>query len=133
MFTTGESAHGCGHAVRCINAGVRTCSTDYLSATKASDRLNVVTGQYVDKILTYRDAEDDIRASAVLTRNVNGEEITYKARREVTLTAGAYGSPAILLRSGIGSSIDLNKIDVNSVLELPGVGKNLTDHLVSAH
>jgi choline dehydrogenase-like flavoprotein len=54
----------------------------------------------------------------------------FKARKEVILTAGAYGSPAILFRSGIGPSQELEEIGVNTVLDLPGVGKNLMDHLV---
>jgi choline dehydrogenase len=45
----------------------------------------------------------------------------------VVLSAGAYGSPAILLRSGIGPSGELAAIGVKPVLDLPGVGRNLHD------
>jgi choline dehydrogenase len=46
----------------------------------------------------------------------------------VTLAAGVYGSPAILLRSGIGPERDLKALGINVVLDLPGVGRNLADH-----
>ncbi len=42
--------------------------------------------------------------------------------------AGVYGSPAILLRSGIGDPADLAQLDVRPVHALPGVGRNLQDH-----
>ncbi len=45
----------------------------------------------------------------------------------VVLSAGAYGSPAILLRSGIGPSGELAAIGVTPTLDLPGVGRNLHD------
>jgi len=46
----------------------------------------------------------------------------------VVLAAGSYGSPAILLRSGIGAADRLGELDVASVVDLPGVGANLIDH-----
>ncbi|KAF1957797.1 hypothetical protein CC80DRAFT_546858 [Byssothecium circinans] len=129
MFTTGETANGCGHAVRSIYKGVRTCSTDYLAAAIDSGKLNILSGQYVDKILVNSADIDGIRASAVSVRNANGEEKLYEARKEVILTAGAYGSSANLSRSGIGPVAGLKAVGVEPVWELPGVGKNLVDHL----
>ena len=46
----------------------------------------------------------------------------------ITLAAGAIGSPAILLRSGIGPAMDLRALGIESVVDLPGVGHNLIDH-----
>lgn len=51
------------------------------------------------------------------------------ARREVILAAGAIGSPHILLNSGIGPRRDLEAVGVPVVHDLPGVGKNLQDHI----
>jgi choline dehydrogenase len=51
------------------------------------------------------------------------------ARREVLLAAGPVGSPAILQRSGIGSPDVLGAAGVAPLVELPGVGANLQDHL----
>jgi choline dehydrogenase len=47
---------------------------------------------------------------------------------EVIVCAGAYGSPALLLRSGIGPADDLHALDIRVVADLPGVGRNLADH-----
>ena len=46
------------------------------------------------------------------------------------LCAGAYGSPAILLRSGVGDAVELRSLGIAPVLDLPGVGCNLHDHPV---
>jgi choline dehydrogenase len=46
----------------------------------------------------------------------------------VILAAGAYASPALLLRSGIGSAADLRRLDLPVRADLPGVGRNLIDH-----
>ncbi|KJL32826.1 GMC family oxidoreductase [Microbacterium oxydans] len=50
---------------------------------------------------------------------------------EVILSAGAIGSPVILLRSGIGPAAELEALGIPVVQDLPGVGKNLHDHLLS--
>lgn len=49
--------------------------------------------------------------------------------KEVILSAGAIGSPQILLLSGIGPQEELKKLDIPVIVDLPGVGKNLRDHL----
>ena len=51
------------------------------------------------------------------------------ARREVILSAGAFGSPQLLMLSGVGDSDELQKFGIPAVHHLPGVGKNLQDHL----
>ena len=57
----------------------------------------------------------------------NGREATIKAGR-VVIAAGAYGSPSILLRSGVGNPAELRNLGIDPVLDLPGVGRNLHDH-----
>lgn len=46
----------------------------------------------------------------------------------VVLAAGAYASPAVLLRSGIGATEDLDPLGIDTVVDLPGVGRGLVDH-----
>jgi choline dehydrogenase len=46
----------------------------------------------------------------------------------VVLAAGTYGSPTILMRSGVGDSAHLREMGIDLVAELPGVGANLADH-----
>ena len=52
-----------------------------------------------------------------------------RARKEVILSAGAIGSPHILMLSGIGAGADLKDHGLSVIHDLPGVGKNLQDHL----
>lgn len=50
------------------------------------------------------------------------------AKKEVILAAGSIGTPHILLHSGIGNKSELAGLGIPSVLDLPSVGKNLTEH-----
>ena len=60
----------------------------------------------------------------------NGKElVTAKANSEVILSAGSIGSPQILQLSGIGSSESLQQVGIKAIVDLPGVGANLQDHL----
>ena len=56
-----------------------------------------------------------------------GEPISFAAG-EVILAAGAFHSPAILLRAGIGPAAELRGFDIDVVVDLPGVGRGLQDH-----
>lgn len=58
-----------------------------------------------------------------------GQEFRVKAKREVILTAGAFGTPQLLQLSGVGRPEDITHHGIQMVHELPGVGQNLQDHL----
>ncbi|MDU8944061.1 GMC family oxidoreductase [Ovoidimarina sediminis] len=64
-----------------------------------------------------------------LTYRTKGGETSVHADREVILSAGAIGSPALLLRSGIGPADDLGALGIGIRHDLPGVGRNLQDHV----
>jgi choline dehydrogenase len=68
------------------------------------------------------------RAKGVTVRR-DGTEIAIAARREVILSAGAIGSPDLLLRSGIGAAGQIKAMGIPLQHELPGVGQNLQDHV----
>ena len=70
----------------------------------------------------------DGRATGLRLRH-NGTEKTIVATKEVILSAGAIGSPDILLKSGIGAADDLRDAGIAPIVDLPGVGKNLQDHV----
>ncbi len=59
------------------------------------------------------------------------ERVTVRAEREVILAAGAFGSPHLLMVSGIGPAGHLLENGIEVALNLPGVGENLQDHLIS--
>ena len=59
----------------------------------------------------------------------NGRAETIRADREVVVSAGAFGSPKLLMLSGIGPAEALRPHGIRVVLDLPGVGRNLQDHM----
>lgn len=71
---------------------------------------------------------DGRRAAGVVVR-ASEAETTIKARRQVVLSAGAYGSPQLLMCSGVGPARHLKDVGVDVVLDSPDVGGNLQDHL----
>ncbi|KAJ4470220.1 alcohol oxidase [Lentinula aciculospora] len=92
--------------------------------------LTVLTAHQVNSVLTSASASGNIIATGVLVEpTIGGPVIMINASREVVITAGALQSPVILQRSGIGNATFLRTIRIESVLDLPGVGANLQDHI----
>src|SRR5262249_32945657 len=60
---------------------------------------------------------------------LDGELRSVGACREVILCAGAIHTPRLLLLSGVGFHADLEPLGIDTVIDLPGVGRNLQDHL----
>jgi choline dehydrogenase len=97
-------------------------------------RVNSAFG-YVDPVRGRLAVAGDAPVERVLVRGGRAVGVTVRVGQEmaevsgsrVVLSAGAYGSPAILLRSGIGPAGELAAIGVRPVLNLPGVGRNLHD------
>lgn len=98
----------------------------YLAAARQRPNLRIVTEAQVEKILI-----EGGRAIGLRLRRGEGS-VDVTARREVILSAGAIGSPAILQRSGIGPGADLQAAGVSVVVERSGVGANLQDHPVAS-
>ena len=78
--------------------------------------------------LVRRIAIENGRAAGV-EFDVDGQGYVAWARREVVLSGGTIGSPAILERSGIGNGARLKALGISTIRHLPGVGENLQDHL----
>jgi choline dehydrogenase len=87
----------------------------------------VITGALVQRI-----AIEGGRARGVEYRSPDDHVVVAQARREVLLSAGAIGSPHILLLSGIGPAAQLKSVGIDVVVDSPEVGENLHDHLVTA-
>lgn len=129
MFSTGDIAQGCGHVPRTVYQGLRTTGADFVTNKNHRGNITIKTDTTVDKIIFSKQA-NKTRASGVVTQTSDGSRIYY-ARKEIIISAGAYCSPAILLRSGIGPKAEVEQHNIPSLVNLPGVGKNLMDHLVS--
>src|SRR5262249_38315377 len=59
----------------------------------------------------------------------DGKLCSVAASREVILCAGAIHTPRLLLLSGVGPHAELEPLGIDTVIDLPGVGRNLQDHL----
>jgi choline dehydrogenase len=90
--------------------------------------LDVVSGAHVTRVML-EGGPDQRRATGVEYRTPDGETTVAWAAREVVLSAGAVGSPHILMLSGIGSRQELEAVGVPCQLDAPDVGKHLKDHL----
>jgi choline dehydrogenase-like flavoprotein len=95
----------------------------YLTPVLDRPNLTVITGAQAGKI-TF----DGKRASGV-TYQQDGKDQTVSASREVILSGGAFQSPQLLLLSGVGPAAELAAHGIPVVHDLPGVGKNLQDHI----
>ena len=92
-------------------------------AVKARPNLDIVTHARVRE-LTF----EEKRATGLVYLDKKKREQRVSVTREVVLAAGAYNSPAILERSGVGAPEVLSELGVAEAHALPGVGENLQDH-----
>lgn len=123
----GYQQEGFGPMDRTVTPQGRRSSTarGYLDQARNRPNLTIVTHALTDRILF-----SGKRAIGVAYLHGNGSEpVTAHARREVLLCSGAIASPQILQRSGVGPGALLRDLDIPVVLDLPGVGANLQDHL----
>lgn len=121
----GYRQEGFGPMDRTVTPQGRRSSTarGYLDRARGRPGLTILTHALTNRILF-----DGRRASGVAFRR-GGETVTARARREVLLCAGAIASPAVLQRSGVGPADVLRALEIPQVLDLPGVGAGLQDHL----
>lgn len=112
-------AIGAGPMPMSSRLGARITTLDaYLAAEARPESLTLRTECLVSSVVLAGG-----RAAGV--RLADGTRI--RAQR-VILSAGTYGSPPILMRSGIGPGAHLHELGIKPVVELPGVGANLADH-----
>lgn len=88
--------------------------------------LTIITGAQAARVVL--DASP-MHASGVEYRRANGELRTARATKEVVLSAGAVGSPHLLMLSGIGPRAELEAAGIRCVMDAPAVGKHLKDHI----
>ena len=96
-------------------------------AVRARANLGLRTGLLVDRL-----AFDDAGRATGVHALEGGTVHRFDARRAVVLAAGVIGTPAILMRSGLGPGAKLAALGIAVRRDLPGVGQNLQDHLLSA-
>ena len=97
----------------------------YIDPHRHQDNLSIITHAHATQIMM-----DGKRAVGIRYR-VKGVQHEVRARKEVILSGGAFGSPQLLMLSGIGPALHLHDMGIPLVHELPGVGQNLQDHVTT--
>ncbi|GIV38992.1 MAG: GMC oxidoreductase [Thermonema sp.] len=100
-----------------------SCAAAFLRPALRHPRLTVVTNTHVRRLLI----ENDRAVGVEINKGKQSTETVY-ARKEVLLCAGAFGSPQLLMLSGIGEAGRLRSLGIEVKKDLPAVGKNLHDH-----
>jgi choline dehydrogenase len=99
--------------------GVRqSTAVTYLAPARTRPNLTVRPDVHVDRVLLEQGRAVGVRL----------DDGTVIGADDVVLAAGSYGSPLLLLRSGIGPAGELQAMGIDPVVDLPAVGRNLRDH-----
>jgi len=121
----GASQDGVSFMQYCIEDGVRhSTAAAYIRSVEAADTLELVLGACARRLVF-----DGTRCVGV-EWSTDGR-IEEARAAEVVLCAGTIGSAQLLLLSGIGPAEHLRALGIEVVADLPGVGENLHDHLLS--
>jgi choline dehydrogenase len=120
----GASQHGVGYYQTTTRNGERASTArTYLASVRDDRRLTVIHDALVHRILI-----ECGRAVGVAFGERGAAPVSVGARREVVLSAGAIGSPKVLMLSGIGPASHLREFGIDALADLP-VGRNFHDHL----
>ena len=122
----GKDQEGFGRRQVTVRDGRReSAATAYLRDVKSRANLSIVCNALVSRIVF-----EDHRAVEVEFEQ-KGRGTKVRARREIILAAGAFASPTILMRSGIGDGDHLKSLGIEPLHHAPAVGRNLRDHISS--
>jgi choline dehydrogenase-like flavoprotein len=122
-FNTGDNEGSCLFHVNQKRGRRWSAARGFLKPILSRTNLRLETGCLVERV-----EFDGKRAVGVAWRQ-GGIARRAKCRREVILSAGSIGSTQLLLLSGIGPAATLQSLEIPIVLDRPGVGRNLQDHL----
>jgi len=124
----GESQEGAGYYQRTIKEGER-CSSSRAFLTPVLSRSNVtiIVEALTTKILV-ENITDNKKATGIEFIKNNKTQVI-KANKEVIISGGAINSPQLLMLSGIGEQQQLQQQGIDCIHNLPGVGKNLQEHV----
>ncbi|TYB49643.1 GMC family oxidoreductase [Actinomadura chibensis] len=119
----GETQDGAGIFQQSVDKGLRYSSSVGYLDDHGLPNLTVVTNALVERVVVEKG-----RATGVAVVTKKGRRSTVRASREVVLAAGAFGSPQLLLLSGVGPAAHLREHGIDTHADLP-VGDNLHDHM----
>jgi len=120
----GAQQEGFGRSQSTIRKGLRcSAATGYLHPVLGRTNLSVAVQAFATRVLF-----ENKRAVGV-EYIVGGEKVIVRARREVLLCGGVVNSPQLLMLSGVGDPEQLAQHRIPVLIPLPGVGRNLQDHI----
>jgi len=111
-------------------SGLRSsANNEYGAAAAARSNITIITEATVHRILF--DLQGDGVTATGAEVIYNGQTVAIKATKEVIMAAGAFHTPKLLELSGVGDKERLTKLGIPVVIDQPGVGENLQNHLMS--
>jgi choline dehydrogenase len=120
----GDSQEGFGFFQFTIKDGIRSgTNRAYLTPVLERENLTVTKNVLITRVLI-----ENGRAVGVEYLQ-NGRPVQARAAGEVVMAAGAIGTPQILMLSGLGAADELKAVQVDPLVDIPEVGKNLQDHI----
>ncbi|KAH9524281.1 hypothetical protein Btru_054025 [Bulinus truncatus] len=127
----GEHQEGVAHTQCNIYKGERwSTARAYLWPVSQRENLDIVTDAFVHKINIAKGRATGVSFTREVTAGTEEKVSKVKAKREVILSAGAFGSPQLLMVSGIGPKDHLEELKIPVMADLP-VGENLQDHVLT--
>ncbi|QDL93526.1 choline dehydrogenase [Paroceanicella profunda] len=121
----GPSMLGVGPNSMNVRDGTRdSASRAYLRPVMDSPRLTVLTGATVTRLVL------EGTTCTGVEMLVAGRPVTVRAEAEVVLSAGAIDTPRLMMLSGLGRADELKALGIAPVADLPGVGRNLQEHII---
>jgi choline dehydrogenase-like flavoprotein len=115
---------GIGYYAHTVRRGRReSAATAFLDPVRTRPNLTVHTRATVERI------QFEGKRAIGLTCRVGGRRVTFRARREIVLSAGSVMSPALLEVSGVGDGERLQRLGIPVVCHSPLVGEHMRDHL----
>lgn len=121
----GDVQDGVGYYHVMQENGVRCNAVKaYLTGTESRTNLSIFKNTNVNRVVI-----ENNQAKGIECSQTSGQSITILANREVILSAGAFGSPQLLMLSGVGPKEHLSALGIPVIADRSHVGKNLQDHL----
>ncbi|MCB1029780.1 MAG: GMC family oxidoreductase N-terminal domain-containing protein [Acidimicrobiales bacterium] len=120
----GDQHHGCYSVQVNQKDGERhSLAAAFIHPNLDRANLEVKTGAHTTRV------NFEGRRAVSVTFEQGGQSRTVKARREVIMSAGAFGTPQILMASGVGPGQHLQDLGITPVADVAGMGQNLQDHI----
>ncbi|KAI0629318.1 alcohol oxidase [Trametes polyzona] len=110
--------------------GIRSSSaTAYLHPASSRTNLDVLIQTQVTKLIqTGTDGDTPVFRGVRFAQSPSAPTFTLTATREVILSAGAINTPQLLMLSGLGPTAHLSSLGIPTIVDIPSVGQNLSDH-----